>query len=567
MRGVAWALAAAIAAGAGAAVVGAAVGATPGVARADAVWVTFRDRGPAAWVDSSRADAQAFVTPRAIARRARAAGAGSVDGRDLTNLDLPPAAPYVAALEAAGARVRVRSRWLNAVSVEAPPAALDRIRALPFVESLAPVLAMERQSPTAPTGPTASEEFDAGPSGEQIDMLHVPEAHAMGFTGEGVVIGVLDTGFELEHECFARLDVRGQRDFIFNDADPGYDPRQDPPGQSNHGTATLSALAGYAPGKLIGPAYGAGVLLAKTERSNSERPIEEDYWIAGLEWVEAMGADIATTSLSYPDWYRREQRDGRTAPVTRMANLAWERGLLIVNSVGNYGPKSTTLAPPADAPGVLSVGAVDRTGRVVGFSSRGPSSDGRVKPELCALGASVRLAAAWGRDVYEVASGTSFSAPLVAGVAALVIEAHRDWSPETVRDALLESASRAERPDNDYGWGLVNARDAILYPLIEGTVTDAHTREPIAGASVSWEPAGPGSGPAGVDSAFAAPGDSPPRGTVPTDAAGAYVVPNLPPGTYRLTIKAPGYFDATTDPLEMPPNLSDVNVALRYRGE
>ncbi|HKQ18310.1 MAG TPA: carboxypeptidase-like regulatory domain-containing protein, partial [Candidatus Eisenbacteria bacterium] len=108
-----------------------------------------------------------------------------------------------------------------------------------------------------------------------------------------------------------------------------------------------------------------------------------------------------------------------------------------------------------------------------------------------------------------------------------------------------------------------NARDAILYPLIEGTITDAHTREPIFGASVSWEPAGPGS----VDSAFAAAGDSPPRGAVRTDAGGAYVIPNLPPGTYRLRIKADGYFDGESEPLEMPPNLSDVNLALRYRGE
>jgi subtilisin family serine protease len=188
-----------------------------------------------------------------------------------------------------------------------------------------------------------------------------------------------------------------------------------------------------------------------------------------------------------------------------------------------------------------------------------------VKPELCALGAGVRLADARGRDTYESANGTSFSAPLVAGVAALVIEAHPDWSPEAVREALLQSASRAERPDNDYGWGLVNARDAILYPLIEGTITDAHTREPLSGATVSWEPAGGAGG--SVDSAFAAKGDSPPRGTVRTDAAGAYVIPNLPPGTYRLRIRADGYFDGETEPLEMPPNLSDVNVALRYRGE
>ncbi|HKQ19945.1 MAG TPA: S8 family serine peptidase, partial [Candidatus Eisenbacteria bacterium] len=409
----------------------------PPRASADLAWVTFRDRGPEGWADSARArsEADAFLTPRALARRSKAAGAPAID--------LPPPAPYVAALESAGARVRVRSRWLNAVSVDAPPAALERIRSLPFVASLAPVSTMERQAPGVTAGvaaPATAEEFNFGAGGDQLDMLHVPEAHAMGYTGAGVLIGVLDTGFELAHECFARLDVRDQRDFVFNDSNTGFDASQDAVGQSSHGTATLSAMAGYAPGKLIGAAYGASFLLAKTERTNSERPIEEDYWIAGLEWVEAMGADVATTSLSYPDWYRREERDGRTAPVTRMANLAWERGLLLVNSVGNYGPGGTTLAPPADAPGVLSVGAVDRNGRVVGFSSRGPAADGRVKPELCALGSGVRLAGAWGHDAYEFASGTSFASPLVAGLIARLLASDDSAGVEQVVQELAASA-------------------------------------------------------------------------------------------------------------------------------
>ncbi|MGE5177318.1 MAG: S8 family serine peptidase [Hyphomicrobiales bacterium] len=554
-------------------------------------WVFFRDRGPAAWIEAERARGASGVTPRALARRARAAAARAREGiapapptpdaatdpatpdaaaADL--LDLPPAAPYVAAVEAAGGRVRVRSRWLDAVSVAATEAAIARIRDLPFVSEVRPVAPLEsddaiprNRRSRADLLPHAAgpDEFDYGPSATQLDMIHVPEAHAMGYDGAGVVVGILDSGFELEHDAFRFLDVRGQRDFIHHDDDTSVDPTQDRPNQANHGTAVLSLLAGYAPGKLIGPAYGAAVLLGKTERIDVEVPTEEDTWCAGIEWMEAMGADLVTTSLSYPDWYRRRDLDGRTAVVTRMANLAFERGLLVFNSIGNYGPRPETLAPPGDAPGVIAVGAVNAQRRIVGFSSRGPTADGRVKPDVCAMGTGDRIASAAGRARYSFGGGTSYSTPLVAGVAALVIEAHPDWSPETVRDAIVMSADRADRPDDDYGWGIVNARDAILYPAIEGRIADATTGEPVARATVAWEPAAPGA----VDSSRAAPSDAPPRGAVRTDSTGAYVAPNLPPGRYVLRVKADGYFDGVTEPIEVPPGIDEVNVRLRYRGE
>ncbi|HEX7078630.1 MAG TPA: S8 family serine peptidase [Candidatus Eisenbacteria bacterium] len=555
--------------------------ASAGVDRA--YWVFFRDRGPESWIEAERARENGVVTPRALARRARVAAARLREGGATVSsgaaagdalLDFPPAEPYVAAVTAAGGRIRVRSRWLNAVSVAAPAGALARIRDLPFVadvRAVAPIDGDDRASESRARGsrsgllPHAAgpDEFDYGPAYRQLDMLHVPEAHAMGYDGAGVVIGVLDSGFELEHEAFRFLDVRGERDFVHRDGDTSYDPRQDRPGQSNHGTSVLSLVAGYAPGKMIGPAYGAAVLLAKTERIDVEIPAEEDAWCAGVEWVEAMGADLVTTSLSYPGWYRPEERDGRTAVVTRMANLAAERGLLILNSVGNSGPGPETLAPPADSPAVIAVGAVDAEGRIAGFSSRGPSADGRVKPDVCAMGAGDRVVGAWGPAVYQFGAGTSYSTPLVAGVAALVMEAHPDWSPEAVRDALVMSADRADRPDDDYGWGIVNARDAIVYPRIEGRITDATTGEAIAGAVVSWEPAAPGA----VDSTRAAESDSPPRGGTRADSTGAYLIPNLPPGTYVIRATDGAHVEGATEPIEVPPGIADVNLSLRYRGE
>ena len=538
-------------------------GAAP--AGAAPVWIFFRDRagGAAPGAGAPGAPASDSPTPRAIARRARAALERSARG-DTAPLDPDAdrdlARAYVAAVETAGATIRTKSRWLNAVSADADSAALATIRALPFVASIRPVRAYESASTDTAAEPRAAREFSTGGAARQLDMLHVPEAHAMGYHGEGVLIAVLDTGFNLEHEAFGTLEVRGERDFVNGDDDPSYDPRTDLPAQADHGTHVLSILAGFAPGQLIGPAYGADFLLGRTEQTAFERPIEEDWWVAGVEWAEREGADIVSSSLSYTRFYGWRDMDGQHGVATRAANLAFERGLIVVESVGNQGPKEGNLGAPADAPGAISVGAVDAHGRIAAFSTPGPTWDLRVKPDVAAMGVQVAYAKSRTRDRYDRGNGTSYATPLVAGCVALVLQAHPDWGPETVRDALTMSASRAASPDNRYGWGVVNVRDAILYPEIEGRVADFHTHEPIAGARVSWEPSG------AADS-LEAPSDSPPRGAVQTDSTGAYVIPNLPRGSYRLRIGADGYFESGSEPIQVPPGIGDVNFELRYRGE
>jgi subtilisin family serine protease len=545
-------------------------GVTAREAAPSAYWVLFRDR-PAA------SGAAAIVTPRALARRAKAARArgeapsgaaqARIDDRD-------PDTEYVRAVEEAGATLRTRSRWLNAVSVDADSAALTRIRALPFVTGVdrVAVLTLPKAAGTGgmagadvAMSPASADAVEYGDSYRQVEMLGVPEAHAMGDHGEGVLICVLDSGFERSHEVFDRLVVRDERDFVFDDRDTGYDPGQDLLTQADHGTSVLSVLAGYAPGRLIGPAFESEFLLGKTERIGSELRSEEDHWCEAVEWAEAEGADIVSSSLSYPLWYQLAERDGRTAENSRVANLALERGLLVVNSTGNYGPSPMSLSPPSDAPGVLAVGSVDANGRLSPFSSIGPTWDQRIKPDLVALGSAARMAKARTRHDYTTANGTSFSTPLIAGCAALVLSAHPDWSPEAVWDALAMSADRASRPDPGYGWGVPNVRDAILYPRIEGHITDVSTPgEPTVGKppTVSWEPA-----PGAPSDTLAAPSDSPRRGSVRADSTGAYVIPNLPSGTYRLTIEAPGYFSVQSEPLEVPPGMGDVDFSLRYRGE
>ncbi len=486
--------------------------------------------------------------------------------------DRSPSARYVAAVAAAGAAIRTESRWLNAVSVTATERTLSAIRSMPFVAEVFPVARGRRAGPAAasPTParfgstnaadaspPEGGDVADAGPSYPQLARIGVPEAHALGYHGEGIVIGVLDTGFALEHEAFRRIHVRARHDFVQGDDDTRNDSRE-PPHQHDHGTQVLSLLAAYDPGRMVGAAYGASFLLAKTERTDVEQPFEEDLWCAGLEWVEAMGADIVTTSITFDDWYRARQRDGRTAVTTRMANVAWERGLLLVNAAGNYGPAAYSVGAPADAPYVIAAGATDTGGRLAAFSSRGPTGDGRVKPDVVAPGAGVLVVDPAGREGYTRNGGTSFSAPLVAGVAALVIQAHPHWSPDAVREAITMSADRADRPAPDYGWGMVDARAAILFPFVEGIVRDGDRGAVIAGATVAWERVGD------VASAeWAAPGDAPPRGTTRTDAGGGYAIANVPPGAYRLTVTAEGYEATTIGPIDLPPNARGVDVALR----
>jgi subtilisin family serine protease len=489
-----------------------------------------------------------------------------------------PDRDYVAAVASAGATIRTESRWLNAVSVIAANSSLAAIRALPFVAEVRPVArgrgrhtladAPPSSSAAVPAGTVASADAlhggdvaEAGPSYPQLARIGIPEAHALGYHGEGIVIGVLDTGFALEHEAFRGLRIVAVRDFVQGDDDPRNDrsrlPR-DPPRQHDHGTQVLSLLAGYVPGRMIGAAYGASYLLAKTERTDVEQPFEEDLWCAGLEWAEAMGADLVTTSITFDDWYRPRQLDGRTAVTTRVANLAWERGLLLVNAAGNYGPGPSTVGAPGDSPHVLAAGATDVAGRLAAFSSRGPAGDGRVKPDVVAPGDDVWIADATSRDGYTRGAGTSYAAPLVAGVAALVMEAHPDWGPEAVREAIAMSADRAERPASDYGWGMVDARAAILFPFLEGIVRDRDRGTPVVGATVAWTRLGDVAG-----ASWAAPGDAPPEGAARSDAGGNYTIANLPPGAYRLTVTAAGYEAEVVGPFDVPPNARGVDIALR----
>jgi len=416
-----------------------------------AVWRDFDERDQTiAWVflldkditdiDRALADLAATYDDRAIARRElRRTRPGLFD-----LADLPVSPRYERAIGDIVDRVRARSRWLNAVSVEATREQIEQLARLPFVDHIQPVR-------RGTFDEIAARERDAGDvdgsfyglSEEQFNTINLPPVHDAGFTGDGVVIGVLDTGFLRTHEAFNQpghvLSVIAEHDFV-ND-DPNTAPESgDDPNQHVHGTLILGVMGGYKPGTFVGAAYDASFILCKTEDVTDEYPAEEDYYVAGLEFIEANGGDVATSSLGYIDWYTQEDLDGMTAVTTIGVNIATGNGVHCCTAAGNSGhdgdPSTSHLIAPADAFDVFTVGAVNIFGEEAGFSSDGPTADGRVKPEILAVGDAAATIAAWDDAGYTDASGTSMSTPHIAAVVACLVEAGPSWTVAQMRDAI-----------------------------------------------------------------------------------------------------------------------------------
>jgi subtilisin family serine protease len=367
-------------------------------------------------------------------------------------------------------RIRHRSWYFNAVSADVRVSMVGRLLEIPGVAKVDAVRRYRRIGEPVTFGPehlpravpSSPLTGKYGDSFNQLYMIEAVDLLEMGYNGSGgsssggqIMIGILDTGFLLDHYAFDRLEVHAQWDFINDDPVTENEPG-DHPDQDRHGTLVLGTIAGYGDGGLIGPAWGASYLLAKTELVGYEIPIEEDNWVAGLEWCDSIGADIVTSSLGYIDWYDPvNDLDGETALCTRAANRAASRGVIVCNAVGNYGSGTTSLIAPADADSVITVGGVYADGSLWSSSSRGPTSDGRIKPDVMAQAVSVQ-SVAWPEDYgYGKYSGTSFATPLVAGVCAQLLEIHPGWSPMELRDSLRVHATNSDSPDNNYGWGII----------------------------------------------------------------------------------------------------------------
>ncbi|UCD74884.1 MAG: S8 family serine peptidase [Phycisphaerales bacterium] len=446
------------------------------------VWVFFTDKGidsPAEY-DRAIAAVEAGYNPRAVERR-RLRGDNAARGGALFDFrDLLVADGYVQAVRETGAEVRVTSTWLNAVSVEASPDEIRAVAALPFVAKLQPVSRRQRIEPideskvppdwTGGFGPAGL--LDYGMSLEQLTQINLVALHDEGYTAEGIIVGILDTGFIRTHEAFHQpgheLDVIAEWDFI-ND-DPNAGPEEgDPAGQHYHGTYILGVLGAYLPGELVGGAHDASFILCKTEDTSDEYQAEEDFYVAGLQFIEANGGDLFTSSLIYLDWYTQEDLDGQTAVTTIGVNTATANGVFGCTAAGNYGhdsdPNTSHIGAPADAFQVITCGAVDSSGEMASFSSDGPTADGRVKPEVLARGVSTYTVDPGDDNGYATVGGTSLSTPLVACAVACLIDAHPEWSVDDLRDALFDTADYfVENGTYDplyvRGYGIIDAYNA-----------------------------------------------------------------------------------------------------------
>jgi hypothetical protein len=454
-----------------------------------AVWVVFTDKG--VHEVHKPAPPRDLVAPRSLERRRKVRAENTL----LDAADLPLDEAYVAAVTATGARLRQRSRWLNRLSVEATAAQIRAVAALPCVQEVEPLVRFRRRAgsnlppeldapaevdrtPRASTSGT----IDYGPSFDQLQQIGITTLHGEGLTGQNVLIGHFDNGYRLlGHESLAAMSIVAAHDFVDGDADPA-PPAGAPANWGAHGIVTLSVLAGYTPGELIGAAYGSSYVLARTEDDGSETPLEEDNWVAAIEWADSLGIDVASTSLGYltydspyPSW-TWENMDGESTAITRAADLAVARGIVVVNAAGNEGfdANHNTLLAPADGDSVIAVGAADSVGVRVSFSSVGPTTDvpARIKPDIAARGVLVRCARSTSTTAYGRSSGTSLACPLAAGVAALLVGASPTATPMQIRDAMRLTAHHAGSPDNLLGWGVVDAVAALTY-LNASDVADA----------------------------------------------------------------------------------------------
>lgn len=430
-----------------------------GPLRNEAWWVFFSDRGPDLDSRLETRSAELLNTP-SYERRI------SVGLLEADELDLEPWYGYVEQVTCATVclDVRIRSRFLNAVSISTVDGNLEEILAFPFVDHVRPVSSSTFRTPEFRDYTDNS----AGVTAAQLAQIRLDELHDRGWTGEGVIFGVLDSGFNLFHEVFSDITVLHMYDFVDNDSDPSQQPG-DPPGQSDHGTAVLSILGGYVEDAFCGGVPEASFILAKTEDTSDEYQAEEDYWVGGLEWIELNGGDIVSSSLAYIDWYTYEDLDGNTAVTTIAADAAASRGMVVFNAIGNSGPDPGTLMAPSDGDSVFAVGAVDNGANVTQFSSRGPTYDGRIKPDACALGQDVSLAYQ-GTSGYSLSNGTSFSTPLVSSAAGALHGAHPEWSLMEIMEILRSTSSHSSTPDNNAGYGIINAYAALKYHSVTGSV-------------------------------------------------------------------------------------------------
>ncbi|MEQ1745731.1 MAG: S8 family serine peptidase [Saprospiraceae bacterium] len=422
-------------------------------------WIEFSDKNNSPYCTCQPTE---FLSARALERRSRA-------GIAVVENDLPVNPYYLHALRSQGADIHNTSRWLNAATVVADSATAQAIARLPFVRKtqyLGPDIPVRNppnrspkvRVPLAERPSAQGETTGMGYASLQNSLLGVPLLHAVGYRGDGIWVAVMDGGFT-NADTLAHFDSVALQGRLFEGWD--FVERDRAVFESAmHGTSVLSVMAANLPGYFIGAAPEATYFLLKTEDTGGEFPVEETNWIAGAEWADSIGIDILNASLGYTVFndttlgHSRAVLDGRTAIGSRGAAIAATKGMIVCNSAGNSGDEPWTyVGVPADAAGVIGVGAVEHSGERASFSSQGPTADGRIKPDLMAPGATVAVAGATGAEL-DVSNGTSLASPMLVGSLASLWSAFPEKTAKEILDAVFVSADQANSPDTLRGYGL-----------------------------------------------------------------------------------------------------------------
>ena len=291
---------------------------------------------------------------------------------------------------------------------------------------------------------------------EQLEMLSGQRLHNIGMKGKGMTIAVLDGGFQNADKipAFQHANIIGAKDFVYPNSPFFYQ-------ETDHGTKVLSTMAANEPEVLVGTAPEARYWLLRCEDQQTEQPVEEDYWAMAAEFADSAGVDIINSSLGYNDYdgdsayYHQRDLDGQTSLISRTASMLARKGIILVNSAGNSGMGPwKKIAFPADACDILTVGAINTEMKNAPFSGVGPTQDGRVKPDVMALGSPASLISGRGTIVRDM--GTSFSTPIVAGLVACLWQALPDKTAMEIIDLVRQTSSSYQKPDNIYGYGIPN---------------------------------------------------------------------------------------------------------------
>ncbi len=446
--------------------------------------ITFTDKGAVKKVN--RPDD--YLSAKAIDRRIKHSIA-------FDETDLPVNAGYINTVLNSGAKLLTSSRWLNCIVIESDSGSGEQLAQLPFVYSVKIIQTAAKHGTQSrdkfhdediqhiPDNALflkndADNKYDYGAAANQISQIKGQYLHNLNYCGQGMTIAVLDNGFnrvdvmDAFDSLFINNQVLGTKDFVTPGANV-YDPLA-----GSHGTHVLSTMASNIPGVIVGTAPKANYWLIHTEDNAGEAVIEEYYWVSGAEFADSVGADIINSSLGYtvflnsPEYnHTYADMDGNTCISSIGADIAAKKGILVVNSAGNSGSTGDTwqyIGAPADGDSVFSIGAVDAYGKRSSFSSKGPTFDGQIKPDIAAQGTGTAIYT-WNNGTQSgsvsYGNGTSFSSPIIAGMSACLWQSAPDKSNMDIISSLRSTASNAQSPDTLIGWGIPD------YELAHSTLT------------------------------------------------------------------------------------------------